>query len=140
MKLVQLVYFSKSNSKPATKNDDIKAIHKTASEANGRLGISGLLLFSNEYFLQALEGPRQQVNDLYFRILNDPRHTHAQILCYRDIYKRDFSEWAMGWANESLAHSDIYFQYCTTKKFDPTELTGDSAHALLCEFAKLIRK
>jgi hypothetical protein len=73
MKLVQLVYFSKSNSKPATKNDDIKAIYKTASEANGRLGISGLLLFSNEYFLQALEGPRQQVNDLYFRFLNDPR-------------------------------------------------------------------
>ncbi len=139
MKLVQLIYYSKSASPLETKNAVLKSILRSAEKNNPDLGISGLLLFSNEFFLQALEGPRSQVNDLYFRIQKDPRHSDSQMLLYRDIHQRDFGNWSMGWANQSEENRDIYFNYCATRQFVPAELTGQGAHALLCEFARLAR-
>lgn len=120
-------------------NGELKSIYETAVTRNNDRGVSGILLFSNDYFLQALEGPREQVNNLYMKILVDRRHANPQILAYKDIQQRDFADWSMGWANETAVKRDIYFRYCAGRKFEPLDLTGEAAHALLCEFAELMR-
>ena len=98
MKLVQLIYYSLVSGDLA--KDKIETVLTVANKRNAEAGISGLLLFSNAYFLQVLEGPRSEVNNVYSKIQRDSRHHGAQILMYRDIHLRDFGAWAMGWANE----------------------------------------
>jgi Sensors of blue-light using FAD len=39
-----------------------------ARENNGRLGITGMLLYKERNFMQALEGPDQTLSDLYSKI------------------------------------------------------------------------
>lgn len=139
MKLVQLIYYSKSTSPLENKHTAIKEIINTAQKVNPELGISGLLVFSNEFYLQVLEGPRNRVNELYFRIQKDPRHADPQMLAYRDIHQRDFSDWSMAWANETQDKKDIYFKYCASRNFVPSDLTGEGGHSLLREFARLMK-
>ena len=139
MKLVQLVYFSKCTSPSKEKKETIESILSKAQRVNDELGISGLLVFSNDFYIQALEGPRNNVNDLYFRIQGDPRHTDPQMLLYRDINQRDFGEWSMAWANETNEKRDMYFKYCATRNFVPSDLTGQGGLSLLQEFALLMK-
>lgn len=139
MNLVQLVYCSKSTSSDKDKNADLKSIHQTAVQTNGLLGISGLLLFSNSYYLQVLEGPRSDVNEVYGRILKDPRHSNSEILLFREIVRRDFGDWSMGWATEVAAKADVYFAYSANRNFDPRQMSGEAGLAMLVDLAKLMR-
>lgn len=65
---------------------------RTFNEAHG---ITGLLLYGNEQFLQVLEGEQEAVHGLYARIQRDPRH-HS-IITYADkaIAQRAFADWHM---------------------------------------------
>lgn len=139
MKLVQLIYYSKCSSAPENLNSDLIKIAHVATNNNGNIGISGLLLFSNEYFLQVLEGPRVIVNDLYFKIQKDSRHKDSRILLYRDVNHRDFGDWSMGWASDVIAKKDIYFKYCSRRDFTPSDLTGEAGLALLKDIGDLLK-
>src|ERR1700734_2023146 len=54
---------------------DLRELLRKANENNSKLGITGLLLFKGENFLQVLEGERETVLALYKKITQDPRHT-----------------------------------------------------------------
>jgi len=95
--LVMLIYAS-SALKPLT-SDELVAILKKAREKNARLDITGMLLYKNGNFLQALEGPEQAVMDLYKTIQQDARHYQVATILKRPIQKRDFSEWEMGFVD-----------------------------------------
>lgn len=51
-----------------------------------------MLCFSNEYFLQCLEGSRTAVNNTYQQILNDKRHHNVIMLNYTQIPEREFEK------------------------------------------------
>ena len=61
------------------------------------------------------------------------------MLLYRDINQRDFGEWSMAWANETNEKRDMYFKYCATRNFVPSDLTGQGGLSLLQEFALLMK-
>ncbi|NJL69398.1 MAG: BLUF domain-containing protein [Microcoleus sp. SM1_3_4] len=63
---------------------------------NARNGVTGMLLYGNETFLQALEGDEKAVDDLFEKIRIDPRHSHIQILKRKSIECRQYSDWRMG--------------------------------------------
>jgi hypothetical protein len=46
-------------------------------------------------FLQAIEGGRSAVSELYGHILRDPRHK-VELLHYEEITERRFGGWTMG--------------------------------------------
>ena len=48
-------------------------------------GITGVLCYGGGIYLQALEGGRKQVNDLYTLIVKDPRHKDVVLLHYEEI-------------------------------------------------------
>ena len=56
------------------KNEDLTAIEVAAQRHNASAGITGVLVRIGDYFFQVLEGPADAVDDIYSRILIDPRH------------------------------------------------------------------
>ena len=136
MFLVQLVYISKAREN--LNDSDIKDILSLSKENNGKQGITGLLSFNHNYFLQCLEGSRSAVNDVYQRILNDPRHTDAVILSYETIDYRYFGSWSMAYVPSSSLTQEMILTYGSSKEFDPYKMSGESALLLLSELAEHI--
>ncbi len=69
----------------------------THSRARNReRDLTGLLLYRNGRFLQALEGPAEQVDALIEKIWVDRRHAGLRILMREEIAEREFPDWSMG--------------------------------------------
>ncbi len=60
-----------------------------------------MLLFAEGSFLQVLEGPREAVEDLFFDIRTDTRHTGIVKIYQEKTEKRIFGKWSMGLASMS---------------------------------------
>ncbi|HUN47576.1 MAG TPA: BLUF domain-containing protein [Stellaceae bacterium] len=62
---------------------------------NPRLGITGLLLYVDGNFMQALEGEEKAVLGLYEEIRRDPRHKNVTTIISTPCERRAFPQWAM---------------------------------------------
>ncbi|RZL08748.1 MAG: BLUF domain-containing protein [Hymenobacter sp.] len=62
--------------------------------------LTGLLLYAADTheFVQVIEGPRDEVQYLYAKILHDPRHKHSFTLHEGLATGRMFPDWRMGFA------------------------------------------
>ena len=58
----------------------ISTIVEDSAENNRTLGITGLLLASNTHSCQVLEGSQLAVNQVFGRIMHDPRHSEVTIV------------------------------------------------------------
>ncbi len=132
MNLVELIYTSRMTT-PMSMTDIVDLLD-TARTNNTRNGVTGMLTFSSDRFLQAIEGPPAAVNELYEKILRDPRHDHVQLLGYHAVPHRRFSNWSMGFfaygVDGSLARAGL-----PSDRFDPESMTLDQAMALLADMA-----
>lgn len=92
----QLVYISTSR---ALAMDDLllDPILTVSRRNNEAAGISGLLLAGGRRFLQALEGPEDDVQATYARIKADPRHFAFVELANRRVDAPEFGSWAMAY-------------------------------------------
>lgn len=61
-----------------------------ARAANERRGLSGLLLRSDQRFLQVLEGPTWKLCAAFQTIRRDVRHNHVEVLDERSVPERIF--------------------------------------------------
>ena len=92
MKLMQLVYCSQ----PFGYSLEILSAILIASRANNRKhDITGALICRSDIFLQLLEGPEQQVKNIYEKIQKDDRHINVYHLLDQFCEKRLFPAWAM---------------------------------------------
>ncbi|WP_440903029.1 BLUF domain-containing protein [Catenovulum sp. SX2] len=129
MFLTRLVYTSTITD--SFSPSDIELILEAARKNNGKRNVTGMLCFSRKYFLQCLEGSRTQVNQIYQKILNDPRHTNIVLLDYQQISHREFSEWSMSYIPESSLTSALSLKYSGASTFNPYEMSGESAHEMM---------
>ena len=58
--------------------------------------ITGMLLYCDRLFIQALEGPEENVHAIFAKITKDPRHSMINVLIDRKLEKRCFPDWSMG--------------------------------------------
>ena len=63
---------------------------------NEKLGVTGLLLYANGTFLQAIEGEAEVVDALIERICEDSRHDNIKMLQRVEIDEPRYAEWSMG--------------------------------------------
>ncbi len=75
---------------------------RKARQANERLGLTGMLLYSDASFFQVLEGDPQVVDQLYQKLLLDPRHAQFTVIIREPIARRSFGSWSMGFSYVSL--------------------------------------
>ncbi|MGV6826790.1 MAG: BLUF domain-containing protein [bacterium] len=94
MRLCKLIYKSEATSEVVS-NETISSLLEFAKSANAENDITGALVLSGRDFLQYLEGPPAQVNQLYARILKDPRHQNVQLVSYDLTCGRRFQDWDM---------------------------------------------
>ncbi len=136
MYLVRLIYASRVAD--GFNYDDIEQILTSARKHNLENNVSGLLCYSQKYFLQCLEGSRSNINHIYNKIITDKRHTDLVILDYQEICRRQFSDWSMGYVPDMNFTKAITLQYSISSEFDPYQMSGESAHLLLKELSEQV--
>lgn len=129
--LVRLIYGSLKNK--YVDGAELKNILAVAQNNNTEKGITGILLFNSGYFLQALEGTRLQVSELYNIITADDRHHGVQLIKMSDITSRNWSQWNMQLISITEKEERIYQQYTGQSKFNPFKLSSKDATAFLEE-------
>mgnify|MGYP001548538738 CR=1 FL=1 len=134
MRLVRLVYASKATKSMELK--DLGEIHKAARGKNAELGITGLLCYDENVFVQWLEGPRDAVNELYTTILRDWRHDRITLLDYGEVDQRQFQQWEMGFVSAKRIDHELVLKYSATTKFEPFSMSAKSVREFLIEFGE----
>jgi hypothetical protein len=129
--LVRLLYVSRALDKNA--QGAIESILESSRAYNMTNGITGVLCYGGDIFLQAIEGGRHEVNGLYNHIAKDERHTDVVMLHYEEIRERRFGGWTMGQVNLSKLNTSIVLKYSERPQFDPYAVSGDVSLALLEE-------
>lgn len=99
--LITLTYLS--NSVRPMSRLDLAAIQRTALRRNASQGITGCLLYINGLFVQTIEGPRDNVINLYLKIREDPRHKDVVTVYMVPIQERVYQDaWTMTTASEDM--------------------------------------
>ncbi len=129
--LVRLLYASRPAAPPT--DSVIDAILQQSRKNNPRQGITGMLCFSDQLFVQVLEGGRDEVCELYNTIVRDARHTGVRILLYDEIAERRFGSWTMGQVKIDQVNPALLLKYAEKPELNPFAATGHASMALLEE-------
>ena len=103
---------------------------------NSNKGVTGLLLYTDQKFVQVIEGDKNIIQNTYKKIQEDPRHEKVEVLIEGHIKERNYAKGNMGYRSlmpeeviKRLGYRDpAYF-------FRKNKVTGDSHVAQL--FMKL---
>lgn len=87
--------FYRSQARPGFSQADLDALLDWSRRYNAEHGLTGLLLYSDERFVQVLEGSETAVRTLFTRIQQDTRHTQVVTLSEGPGPQRWFAEWNM---------------------------------------------
>ena len=129
--IVRCLYASRAAAplKPAV----IEGILEQSRTQNPPRGITGILCYSGDVFIQVLEGGRDEVCGLFNAIVRDARHTHVRLLAYDEIRERKFSNWTMGHVDLSRINPGLLLKYHEKAVLNPFACSGDATMALLDE-------
>jgi hypothetical protein len=100
MELTALIYYS--TAKINFNDEKLVQLLNQSRENNIKYEITGLLLHCSGTFMQFIEGPKKNVHDLMDRISQDPRHTSIAYPYAKEIKKRLFPNWLMGFKDASV--------------------------------------
>jgi len=96
--MYQIVYLSTATQEFTAA--DLKKLLVRVRMRNKAADVTGMLVFHDGTFLQALEGEKRAVVDIFGHIEKDPRHRDIAVL-HRGpgSEERVFGDWAMGFAD-----------------------------------------
>jgi hypothetical protein len=129
--LVRLLYASRASQTLTA--EVIDQILAASRKGNPALGVTGLLCYSGDIFMQVLEGGRDAVSQLYSNISRDPRHRDVVLLQYEEVTERRFAGWTMGQVNLARVNPSILLKYSERPVLDPYAVSGRVSMALLEE-------
>lgn len=92
----QLIYLSQATAPFG--HAQLQVLLTRARIANAQDGITGVLLYGNEQFLQVLEGEQAVVHTRYARIQQDARHRDITTFWDQAVSARTFPTWHMAFA------------------------------------------
>lgn len=130
--MLQIIYASAAKAKMSSL--ELEEILETARRNNSGKGISGMLVYHGGSFLQVLEGPAEDLENLIAKIKADPRHENIKLLFMDEIEEKEFEEWSMGFvdASRTAAAMEGYVKY--TGGLDAMALDGSKAQRVLRMF------
>jgi Sensors of blue-light using FAD len=121
--------------------EELVALLELSRRNNEAAGLSGMLLYCSQSFLQVLEGEPAALTQTYSRILTDPRHSSLRQLMDADVPAPMFPDWTMGFEHvddEELADDLDGFTAATTYPLVNPDLITNAgvAQTLLTLYAK----
>ena len=117
---------------------DIERLLDGARRFNEQKDVTGLLLFKDGFFLQALEGSSLALGEVFTRIAGNDIHGEIMIHEYSTISERVFSEWRMGYMGETSITRPLILRCSGSDRFNPYAMDPPGASALLREMANLL--
>jgi len=132
--LVRCVYASRAKAPVAP--DLFEEILGQSRKNNLSHGITGLLCFARDTFVQVLEGGRDEVCELFNAIVRDDRHEGVRLLVYEEIQQRQFASWTMGHINLDMVNPAMLLRYSEKAELNPFKVPGQATLALLEELAQ----
>jgi hypothetical protein len=73
----------------------IDRILTVSRHQNGQAGVTGALMFTGLFFVQALEGPTFAVEAAFDRICCDLRHSNVEVVECGPVLESAFGDWSM---------------------------------------------
>lgn len=119
-----LLYISQANAE--MDEQSLAKIVNVSRKNNQPLGITGCLLYQDGYFMQLLEGGREDVLELMERVSLDPRHRNVQIVAQGKVPRRLFLDWSMGFKDMSRIEHEPDFSAWRKRTISFTELAEDA--------------
>jgi len=134
--LYRLVYVSQA--REGLGDNDIADILNTAQSINDERFVTGFLAHNGDGFMQILEGPVDEVREIYERIVVDERHHSVQQLIGEDIDLRAFPNWSM---NYHRVDGPPGSSMMIARNDDTVDglMTGVTDRALLTLFSRFLR-
>jgi len=127
--LVRCLYASRAAK--ALSAEILDSILAQSCKRNPVLGITGMLCYTNEVFVQVIEGGRNEVCELYNSIVRDARHVDVRLLVYEEIAERRFGNWSMGQVNIGQINPALLLKYSEKAELNPFSCSGHATMALL---------
>ncbi len=129
MSLISLIYVS--SAQVPFSNGDLTALLEISRRNNALIDVTGMLVYRDGNFMQAIEGEEQTIQQLQEKIRRDPRHDGLITLLTQRIETRQFPEWSMGFRNladPALREISGYSEFLNTP-FDQPKFTGSPTRA-----------
>jgi hypothetical protein len=124
---------------------EIDRLVSRAARKNEQLEITGIFMSSGELFFQLIEGPAAHVDELFERILGDPRHLDVLVLEEETgVEERFFPSWSMhkvdleGGASERLEPVREMLRRVIERRREVEDLTRTIERAIWHELATAI--
>ena len=113
--------------------EQLDEIMEQSSRNNAEHGIFGMLCFYQQYFLQTIEGPRDRINQLLKRLLDDHRHQDVEVIEFSEIEQLSWNRWSMDIASSSEQSEQILKRHLQETDYNAFYLTPSKAQTLLLE-------
>lgn len=127
--LLRLTYISRT--KDSLSSQQLDDILRTARLKNQERGITGVLVFNRDFFLQCIEGSRASINGLLNALVKDDRHYDLQIVQAVEVDERHWGEWSMNYVSANASNQMDFLRYSSGKQFNPYLMKMSSIEKLL---------
>lgn len=114
----------------------IEDILDKSRSKNPAHGITGILCYSGDIFIQVLEGGRDEVCELYNAIVRDNRHSNVRLLVFEEIRQRKFCNWTMGHVDLAKINPGLLIKYHEKPVLNPFDCSGWATMAILDELVE----
>lgn len=94
MAAFQLIYASRAAEE--IDNNGLLDILSVSRDRNSQMGVTGVLLYDQQTFIQVLEGEERVVEETFQRITEDKRHSDVITISRFYIPHCQFADWSMG--------------------------------------------
>jgi hypothetical protein len=129
-----IIYMSHATT-PMT-DDELAALLQQARTANEAKGVTGLLVYGNNQFLQVMEGEEAVLKPLYEHIATDTRHNRLIKMADKAVSERSFAEWSMAFKSLSAEQFAALAGYVAPEQLRVQLPSLSAADALVLEMAR----
>lgn len=84
--------------------DELVGLLESARRDNEAAGLTGMLLYCSQSFLQLLDGDSAGLSVTYAKITRDRRHTRIRLLLEGEVREPLFPDWTMGFEHVNDEH------------------------------------
>lgn len=142
MSLYRMIYCSRARQLDSSA---IQKILDACERNNPRNHLTGMLLFTSDYFVQVLEGSRIAVNQRFFAtIASDGRHSDIEIMSSGTVDFRLFEKWSMHYVSIARSDDPRLTRFSADGSFNPYKMSSAAieqfcASQTLFDFQKTLR-
>jgi hypothetical protein len=137
MPLYRVSYLSRAPELRGNLRDQFVArILSQARENNTERGITGMLVYVDDYFIQVLEGSRGVVSSLMSVIMHDDRHSTVHLVHANPVSSRLFPT-KMACFDVMSSETPLLQRYSVSDGFDPYQLSPQSLDDLIDDLIRV---